>query len=84
MNDTLRNKFLDLKDGAQVVSLKPIFPEGHKISNRTNNSVANLFTQKKFEYFSGSVSWTDQSGHYYIATKDPRPYEKYLRERSAR
>ena len=84
LNDKLINMFLDLKDGCQVVSLKPFVPEGHKISMRNIGSVANLFMQQRFEYFSGSVSWTDQSGYYYIATKDPAPLEKFMKEHGAR
>lgn len=80
LNDKLRDMFLDLKDSCQVVSLKPFVPEGHKITQRNISSVANLFVQKRFEYFSGSVSWTDQSGYYYIATKDRKPLEKFIRE----
>lgn len=84
LNDKLRDMFLDLKDGCQVVSLKPFVPEGHKISSRNMGSVANMFVQQRHEYFSGSVSWTDQSGYYYIATKDPRPLERFMREHKER
>lgn len=84
LNDKLCNMFLDLKNGCQVVSLKPFVPEGHKISARNISSVANLFVQRRDDYFSRSVSWTDQHGHYYIATKDPRPLEAYLRQERSR
>ncbi|KAK4632015.1 Histone-lysine N-methyltransferase, H3 lysine-79 specific [Fulvia fulva] len=80
LNDALINMFLDLKEGAQIVSLKPFVPEGHKIAQRTVSSVVNHFVQKRFEYFSNSVSWTDQGGYYYIATKDRRPLDEFLRE----
>jgi H3 lysine-79-specific histone-lysine N-methyltransferase len=79
LNDKLRDMFLDLKDGCRVVSLKPFVPEGHKITNRNVGSVVNLFVQEKFVYFSNSVSWTDQMGAYYIARKDKRPLEAFLR-----
>lgn len=84
LNDKLRDKFLDLKTGCKVVSLKPFVPEGHKINARNVDSVVNLFVQKRFEYFSGSVSWTDQSGYYYIAVKDPRPLARFLEGQQAR
>ena len=84
LNDKLRDMFLDLKDGCKVVSLKPFVPEGHKISMRNIDSVANLFVQQKFEYFSGSVSWTDQSGNYYIAIKDPRPLNRFMKAQGMR
>lgn len=79
LNEVLISMFLDLKDGAKIVSLKPFVPDGHKIAPRTIGSAVNSFVQKKYEYFSGSVSWTDQSGYYYIAEKDPRPLEKFMK-----
>jgi H3 lysine-79-specific histone-lysine N-methyltransferase len=84
LNDKLRDMFLDLKNGCQVVSLKPFVPEGHKISMRNISDVGNLFVQKKYDYFSKCVSWTDQHGHYYIATKDPRPLEAYHQQARGR
>ncbi|CAK3807771.1 Histone-lysine N-methyltransferase, H3 lysine-79 specific [Lecanosticta acicola] len=80
LNDKLLSIFLDLKDGCQVVSLKPFVPVGHKIAMRNYGSHANLFVQRRFEYFSESVSWTDQSGDYYIATKDPRPLAAFMKQ----
>lgn len=80
LNDKLRDLFLDLKTGCKIVSLKPFVPEGHKISMRNIGSVANLFVQEKFDYFSNSVSWTNHGGNYYIATKDPRQLEKFYRD----
>lgn len=66
LNDTLRDMFLDLKVGAQVVSLKPFVPEGHKIAPRNVDSVVNQFRQEKYEYFSDSVSWSYYGGHWYV------------------
>lgn len=84
LNDKLKDMFLDLKDGSQVVSLKPFVPESHKINMRNFSSVANIFVQQRYDYFSNCVSWTDQHGHYYIATKDTRPLEAFKRESRAR
>jgi H3 lysine-79-specific histone-lysine N-methyltransferase len=80
LNDKLRDKFLDLKNGCKVVSLKPFVPLGHRIQMRNASSPVNLFTQKRYEYWSGCVSWGAQSGDYFVATKDPRPLEKFMRE----
>lgn len=79
LNAALIAMFLDLKDGAKIVSLKPFVPEDHRIGPRTLGNPVNLFTQERYEYFSQSVSWTDQSGYYYIAEKNPRPLEEYMR-----
>ena len=81
LNDTLRDMFLDLKPGARVVSLKPFVPEGHKIQTRNVDSVVNQFVQKKFEYFSDSVSWSHNgNAHWYIATKDLRPLHLFRKK----
>lgn len=79
LNDVLLRIFLDLRDGCQVVSLKPFVPHDHKISSRNSSSPVNLFTQRKFEYFSNSVSWGAGYGDWYIATKDPAPLAQYLK-----
>jgi len=78
LNDRLRDMFFDLKDGCQVVSLKPFVQVGFKIGPRNFSSVQSLFVQKKLEYFSNSVSWTDQGGDYFIATKDPRRLRDWM------
>jgi H3 lysine-79-specific histone-lysine N-methyltransferase len=70
LNDSLKLLFLDLKEGCQVVSLKPFVPEGHKITDRNRGEITNVFKVDKKEYFSGNVSWTDNMGYYYIQTKD--------------
>lgn len=80
LNAALTAMFLDLKDGAKIVSLKPFVPLGHRIASRTLGDPVNMFTQKEYEYFSDSVSWTDQSGKYYIAEKDPRPLERFMKQ----
>lgn len=79
LNELLIAMFLDLKDGAKIVSLKPFVPTDWRMMPRNLDSPLNLFTQKEYEYFSGNVSWTDQSGKYYIAEKDRRPLERFLK-----
>ncbi|SMR58979.1 unnamed protein product [Zymoseptoria tritici ST99CH_1E4] len=78
LNDTLRDMFLDLKDGCRVASLKPFVPVGHKMAMRNIDSVVNQFTQQKFEYWSDSVSWGADHGEYFVATKDPRPARAFM------
>lgn len=80
LNAVLRDMFLDLKEGCQVVSLKPFVPAGHKIQARTVGSVANVLIQQKFEYFSHCVSWGASHGDWYIATKDSRPLKAFMRQ----
>jgi len=77
LNSKLIDKFLDLKDGCQVISLKSFKPDGFEIQDRNINDVRHLLKVRKLEYFSGRVSWTDAPGNYYIATKDPSELIKY-------
>ncbi|KAK4546271.1 hypothetical protein LTR36_001948 [Oleoguttula mirabilis] len=78
-NDKLRDMFLDLKMGCQVVSLKPFRPVKHDITMRNFGSVVNTLAQKEYEYFSNNVSWTDQGGTYYIARKDHTELERFAK-----
>ncbi|EMC98267.1 hypothetical protein BAUCODRAFT_32279 [Baudoinia panamericana UAMH 10762] len=81
LNDKLKNMFLDLKEGARIVSLKPFVPIGHKMAVRNVEDVANQFVQKQDEYFSNSVSWSHYgNNHWYIATKDTRPLRAFRKK----
>ncbi|QIW95299.1 hypothetical protein AMS68_000817 [Peltaster fructicola] len=84
LNEKLTAMFLDLKDGARVVSLKPFVPDGHRISARNIGSPINQFVQVRFEWYPDYVSWGGNGGHYYIATKDPRPLEAFMRKHNIR
>lgn len=77
LNDQLVNHFLDMKEGAQIVSLKSFVPTGHKIQARNLNSPINLLSVRKLNYWSGSVSWTDAGGTYFIATKDSSRLKRF-------
>ncbi|KAJ8608319.1 hypothetical protein MRB53_039741 [Persea americana] len=82
LNDKLKTLFLELKDGARVVSLKNFVPGGWKLTERTCGEVtANLDVQRK-EYWRGCVSWTDQGGEYFVATKDEGRVARFLKEQS--
>ncbi|KAL9105371.1 MAG: hypothetical protein Q9227_009459 [Pyrenula ochraceoflavens] len=73
LNDDLKRCFLDMKEGAQIVSLKGFVGEASK---RNVGDVMNVFFDEKKEFFSGSVSWTDAPGTYHIARKDSRRYKE--------
>lgn len=70
LNDAITSLFLDLKNGARVVSLKSFMPAGWRFGPRTQNSVLALLAVERKEYWKGCVSWTDQGGEYYVSTKD--------------
>lgn len=70
LNQRLLNLFLDLKEGTQIISLKPFVSTNHVITTRNaENPVSRLRVEEK-EYFSNSVSWTDAGGKYYVQTVD--------------
>jgi H3 lysine-79-specific histone-lysine N-methyltransferase len=75
LNQNLIHLFLDLKDGCKIISLKPFGEDGQQISSRQRFNPANLLVVTKLEYYSGSVSWTDVGGSYYIAEKDSKRLE---------
>lgn len=65
-NDGLSWQFLDLKDGAQVVSLKPFVPPDFRLTERTLSSPLAILRVDQRTYTSGCVSWADGGGKYYI------------------
>nr|POF13997.1 histone-lysine n-methyltransferase, h3 lysine-79 specific [Quercus suber] len=78
LNNKLRDLFLELKTGCQVVSLKPFVPDGHKMAVRNIDDVVNMFVQRRYEYYSDSVSWSHYgNGHWYIAKKDLAPLARF-------
>ena len=69
LNDQLTYHFLDLKDGAKVVSLKSFAPTGQQGQSRSAGAIHNILDVSEKRYYSGCVSWTNASGTYYIASK---------------
>jgi H3 lysine-79-specific histone-lysine N-methyltransferase len=81
LNQALTMKFLDLKDGCRIVSLRSFLPDNWQIRERNLQDPRNLLSSNlKKEYFSGSVSWTDRGGNYYVATKDPNRLEAFFKK----
>ena len=71
LNDDLKRCFLDMKEGAQIVSLKGFVGEASK---RNTGDIMNVFSDEKKPFWSGSVSWTDAPGEYHIAQKDSKRF----------
>ena len=80
LNEGLTTLFLDLKEGCRVVSLKSFVPADHKITSRNLNSTYNILRVEEKQYYSNSVSWTDQGGSYFISTKDSNNIGRFLAE----
>ncbi|KAK4696803.1 [histone H3]-lysine79 N-trimethyltransferase, partial [Lecanoromycetidae sp. Uapishka_2] len=70
LNEDLTNLFLDLKEGAKVVSLKSFVPHGNKIQEKNVEAAYNRLAVVERTYYSACVSWTDAPGTYYVSTKD--------------
>lgn len=70
LNEDLTNLFLDLKEGAKIVSLKSFVPHGHKITSKNLSAACNRLEVVQKTYFSACVSWTETAGTYYVSTKD--------------
>lgn len=82
LNDKLVMKFLDLKDGCKVVSLKSFVPANWRLKERNLGDVRNLlYPAKMKEYFSDSVSWTDREGTWFLAEKDSAKIVKFIESR---
>ncbi|EJD04440.1 DOT1-domain-containing protein [Fomitiporia mediterranea MF3/22] len=77
LNASLRPKFLDLKEGATVVSLKPFAPPGNQmLTERNFDDLSAIFDVFACPYRSGTVSWSGGSGMYYIHHVNREGYRK--------
>lgn len=72
LNVSLVNLFLDLKEGCKVVSLKSFTAPNRKITSYNSNDPSNILEVEKKTYSTKSVSWKDEGGDYYIATKNSK------------
>ena len=78
VNEALRPKFLDLKEGAIVVSLKPFAPPSNhqRLTERNIDDISTaIFDVYARPYHSGTVSWSSGSGQYYIHRVDREGYK---------
>ncbi|KAF9229829.1 DOT1-domain-containing protein [Gyrodon lividus] len=90
LNEALRPKFLDLKEGAIVVSLKPFVSPNARVTERNVDDICAIFDVVERPYRSGSVSWGSSGGTYYLHRVDREGYASVrqrfenLRARSGR
>ncbi|KEF53107.1 uncharacterized protein A1O9_11015 [Exophiala aquamarina CBS 119918] len=80
LNDKLKYVFLDLKEGAQIVSLKPFRSPAHKIKDSNVNDPINVLEVVEKDRWSGMVSWTDDPGKWYHQRKDSRALEIFVKK----
>ncbi|KAF8698598.1 hypothetical protein AX14_001086 [Amanita brunnescens Koide BX004] len=75
LNEALRPKFLDLKEGAIVVSLSPFVSSlNARVTERNVDDISAIFDVTERPYHSGSVSWGINGGSYYIHRVDRAGY----------
>ena len=79
LNQHLTTLFLDLKDGCRIVSLRSFVPAGHRITDRNSENPYNLLDVEEKRYYSNCVSWTSQSGTYFVSTKDSKRVENFFK-----
>ncbi|GAA98840.1 hypothetical protein E5Q_05528 [Mixia osmundae IAM 14324] len=78
LNDTLKLRFLELKDGAQIVSLKPFVSADFVISDRNNGSPeAILRWTGEYAYNADNVSWAGSQGTFTVAKVDRGPVQAF-------
>ncbi|KAG6831644.1 hypothetical protein H0H92_008721 [Tricholoma furcatifolium] len=81
LNEALRPKFLDLKEGAIVISLKPFVSSlNARVTERNVDDMSTIFDVTERPYHSGSVSWGNSGGSYYLHRVDRTGYAE-IRER---
>ncbi|KZT24688.1 DOT1-domain-containing protein [Neolentinus lepideus HHB14362 ss-1] len=79
LNEALRPKFLDLKEGAIVVSLKEFAPVDSRVTERNVDDMSTIFKVHAMKYHSGSVSWGSGGGLYYIHRVDREGYAELVK-----
>ncbi|WFD42699.1 [histone H3]-lysine(4) N-trimethyltransferase [Malassezia psittaci] len=77
-NDTLSLLFLDLKDGAMIISLRSFVPQDFRLTERTLSSPAAILRVEERSYSPGCVSWTGGSGKYYVHVVDRSKVHAYI------
>ncbi|KAF7340197.1 Histone-lysine N-methyltransferase, H3 lysine-79 specific [Mycena venus] len=80
LNEQLRPKFLDLKEGAYVVSLAPFVPSlNARVTERNVDDISAIFDVTERPYHSGSVSWGEWRGHVLHPPGRPRGVRQHPR-----
>ncbi|KAL4065808.1 histone methylation DOT1 [Scleroderma yunnanense] len=80
LNAALRPKFLDLKEGAVVVSLQPFGQPNARVIECNIDDICAIFDVEEQSYRSGDVSWGSGGGSYYLHRVDRVGYAT-IRER---
>ncbi|WOO77194.1 Histone-lysine N-methyltransferase, H3 lysine-79 specific [Vanrija pseudolonga] len=84
LNHELTDLFLELKEGATIVSLKPFVPDGFRLNDGNYNSFAAILRQTSHTYYPNWVSWKGDSGKYYVQVVDRSIRARYDEEQKQR
>lgn len=85
VNEAIRPKFLDLKEGALVISLEPFVPTlNARMTDRNIGDLSTIFDVTRHEYTPNSVSWTDNGGTFYVHRVDREGYARIVEKYEAR
>ncbi|KAJ3158884.1 Nucleosomal histone H3-Lys79 methylase [Geranomyces michiganensis] len=81
LNQRILGLFLDLKEGATVISLRSFLPVDRPTSRSTrrNNAIESIFTVKEHFFGRDCVSWMNEGGHYYIHKVDRKQLARRVR-----
>ncbi|WVF66181.1 hypothetical protein IAT40_000921 [Kwoniella sp. CBS 6097] len=77
LNIDLTNMFLDLKEGAIIVSLKPFVAEGFRMNESNCDSFSAIVKSTQHSYYQDWVSWKGDSGRYYLQVIDRSKRAKF-------
>ncbi|KAI9021200.1 histone methylation protein DOT1-domain-containing protein [Hyaloraphidium curvatum] len=80
LNQLCLAKFLDLKEGARVISLRSFVHQDRRINYRTADALESIFRVKEFHFGTDMVSWTNEGGRYFVHTVDRSMLRSYAKE----
>ena len=66
MDQVLKRRFGELKDGTWIVSSKPFCSLNFRMSERNLTDIGTIMHVTAMEPLKGSVSWTDKPFSYYL------------------
>ncbi|KAI0264980.1 S-adenosyl-L-methionine-dependent methyltransferase [Gloeopeniophorella convolvens] len=74
LNEAIRPKFLDLKEGALVISLEPFAAPGGRVTERNVDDLGAILDVAAHDYHSMDVSWGSGAGKFYVHRVDRAGY----------
>jgi len=78
LNEAIRPKFLDLKEGALVISLEPFVVSaagaGRAVNERNLDDISAILDVSAYDYLPLDVSWGSGAGKFYVHRVDRAGY----------